>query len=801
MARRRSTRRIRHPAERLALLVCLAVVVGCGERPPPAVPTPPVEHAVSPPPAVILEEEAAPAPPPALPTAPTIDVPTDDDLRALPDRELLELTLDESAFLRFVAKRTLATRRVSPQAIDPDWVRRLVVRQRELRSTRFETAFVDVRFVPSRLGTSLVTPLVERLRDPASTDEDRAVIAELLRAALGAQESPSATLRLLAEDPSTARWALDVLRGSWDADDGRFAELVRSGCFEHDLLDDALEDATFRARWPRRFDAAWIDESDWSRPARLSLVKPLVVREELALAFRCLRAATSDSSMHRQWLESLADHRDPEILREVALTCGFVGVKALPLGRRLLGSDDPRIARAALRSLTQLGAAAEPALDDALARIRSGAPLATEAAIWRLAEDCGRRDELLEAAVPQVVAGLDDPDAAVRSETVMLVSDWEITAPAVLEALQRRLLDADPDVRWTALRRGIDVPELAKDPQALRRMTDGFLTRATDNDRDALVTARLLHGWSEIGDVPDDLKRHAGELLDRGEMRPHAASLARALVESRVSTPDRMLDHLETRPELAAVALAPLVAGDALSPTQRTDRSQRLRRWTGIATDGPPALVTSPAVRAAALDALASLGGVGPDDAPWLVEQLRHDDVDVRCAVARALGGLADTDVDGERIVAHLTARFVQGTYRELVAAAEAIGRYGDAGRSALPYLARIARDDEVAAAGVVAFGAEGFEALARTLPDKRAGSGWIENKQGLGDIEFTVRRGTRDRVDPAFRAPRAAFWRAWLAARYGPTVDATTGFPDEIPDRDRERLAWVFEQIREGEK
>jgi HEAT repeat protein/S1-C subfamily serine protease len=333
---------------------------------------------------------------------------------------------------------------------------------------------------------------------------------------------------------------------------------------------------------------------------------------------------------------------------------------AVPALLTVMETADPELEASIGAALERIGPP-EPGAESILVpAIRSKSPVARGYALRTLAAGPG----IPEDAIPQLVAALDDPFAEVRAGAAALLGRvGEKARPTALGPLLDRAADADPTVRTAA---ADAVPKLGKPgpqdkPVLLKKLADpdarvrlaAAVAIAPLTDADAELAAEIwvpllkdptpalrVTALRGLLKHPDRLPRLAADVLplldDEDKSVRAAAILAAGHMKGRPGLPQRVARAFEkeTDPEVKAAAAEAIVN---LTEPNASD-VEPLRK---ILVGGPPK------ARQAAADKLAQLGpGAAPaiDD---LIDRAKSDaDPAVRVAALRAL---AATGAEGRK--------------------------------------------------------------------------------------------------------------------------------------------------------
>jgi len=505
------------------------------------------------------------------------------------------------------------------------------------------------------LGGEAVAPaLVERATRP---DEDRLVAFSALRA-LGRLEAPVRASRLepVLED-SLLRPAAFAVLGQAEEEDGAAVEVLLKGIVARSR---SSREAAMEALLRR------VGRSDPEGAARLAeRVREAMAGEDLGDALERLQSA--DLSTRLMLVQFLGLLGRPDA--------------AVPI---LRAGVDEALTEVALSSLGALGAAAGEAFDAAWSDLDPDARCLACAVVARTGGAVGRA---------RLLAGLDDPDAAVRGAAARALG--ALACAEALPALMRRL--------EAVAARG-DGDEEGSDPER--------------EDELAAVTEALV-ALASSGDEP--LRHRAVELLgQRLDGAPEPVRLALAAVLGRIGRPcDASLVEWLLKDPSAGVRRE---AVQALARLEDGEASEPLR--LALADE-------SPAVRIAAARALgASRSPRAPED----LERLADDEhPQVRAAALRALGGRAAGADPGARERALVLLESALGDEGAVaIAAVEALAVLGT------PRAAEAARrllahgDPELVKAAVACIGAHGQPPVLEELVPLVAHPHWAVRAEAI---------------------------------------------------------------------
>ncbi|RUL85825.1 HEAT repeat domain-containing protein [Tautonia sociabilis] len=423
-----------------------------------------------------------------------------------------------------------------------------------------------------------------------------------------------------------------------------------------------------------RLHAIWALDAIGSPEATAALRKALADADPIVRSQAAKRAGLRKDSGARPTLERLLDDPDPVVRREASIALGLLGDPAsAPALMASLGDPDPTVAwsiRQAIRTLdawdadlllaalTDPGRRAEAlkltdeawavpvadalanavsALDDAGARAEVVGNLAgillaypewdgewfgtnpLAGAMPRKTEPWDR--EGMRLALIGLIKALDDPDATVRGRAIVGLRPAGPTVGPYLRARLDREADGE-NLRALALILG-DQVDVAAVPSLARLATDSQTPMVA---RAAAVDA--------LGNMPgpDALKALFGLTFDPDAPPELVARALPPLASSRALPPNDLASFLDREaPAIRIAALGALAAVEGLPEHLKARVASRL--------DDP-----DPTARVAAIAAVAALGH--RPAVPSLVAIARSADVDptVRSATVRALAALPDPD-------------------------------------------------------------------------------------------------------------------------------------------------------------
>jgi HEAT repeat protein len=288
-----------------------------------------------------------------------------------------------------------------------------------------------------------------------------------------------------------------------------------------------------------------------------------------------------------------------------------------------LAHDDPAVALAAVEAVRALQI--EAAADALVSAVGGSAGRSLGSGVL-ITQFWGDESELLAALQEETGLRAAALSQAVRSKQVIPTRDAEAA-----ERLRRRAgqLDARAQVATEEQLRGVlfAVPRAAA--EALVGLAGpaqaGGLLRALREAGDDAVAEAVARALVRV--LPAERLDEVGVLLGAGSSRVHAAALRVLGARRHLPALDavrRLLAHDATRIRVAAC----VAAGDMGSAQLLPSLSERL----------DPRVEPDPAVRSAALMALAALGGVGPELRQRLLDALTPSHpVEVRLAATRCL--------------------------------------------------------------------------------------------------------------------------------------------------------------------
>jgi HEAT repeat protein len=492
-----------------------------------------------------------------------------------------------------------------------------------------------------------------------------------------------------------------------------------------------LRKAYFLRDWrlvdPEKFDPERDKESDTQR-----LRKEIGVRLTKTISQAAQGPDSEKKVSVAMWIADLAGNDKSEHRDAAKFARGLTGIVL-----QLLKEKDTTVRQAALHALGQImpsPADAFPALKNTLAKDVLGPRRLAAYALTDLVRNAKEHPrfeqlEILEQVISTASSGLRDADEAVRGYSLLAILDVakaffaHVATPG--EELTIKVKD---DAKGKLNEKTVLMPDLQKVmktfqtamPQLLQALDDPKvkvrLTALQALDEVCNARAKIVHDLRELQKFTPEKQENTSELL-KAYAVPDPLS---GIVERDWRYITRLLKDDDERVRRGAIEFLE-VLGEQVEPalpeiTQALRDPNPFVRWTAARTlrNVPPAKVRHDAVRAlafmlmdsdqdvskAAALTLEALGKYAEDAVPELGHMIanadpanRAWDPDNRLAAMRALAAIGPerTMVAIPKLIAALADQ--EERIRRL--AAETLGLYGPAARSALPALWQALRDED----------------------------------------------------------------------------------------------------------